>query len=428
MEKRGHSVLSILAFVFSLTIILAPLGLLFAIIDLVTRNPAKRHGFSIPAIVIGGIVTLIIVISVVSSVKDKKEKTDAYNAYIAEYSDAWETKKTDPPKADTENPDASYTSEATVEPVSVPTASPTPKPTAAPTATPTPKPTAAPTATPTPKPTAAPTKAPDKDRYVVGDTLYDDQVKIVYVASGVYKESNIYLQPKEGMKYIFLKFSFTNEGKSDESVSVYSFDAYADGYACEAYFGGEDMLSGSISSGRTITGCIYFSVPTDAKEVEIEYKVYSLFSSKTIRFLYEGEKDSGYTPEASVTRKDNAYAVGSEIEGSGIRMIYLSCEPYKSNNMFVQPKTGYHYVTLTLEIENTGKSDKTVTIYSFNCYADGAVCDQVYIRDDLLSATISPGRKVKGTVTFEIPDHAQIVEVEYEDNFWTNGKIVLTVQ
>lgn len=45
-------------------------------------------------------------------------------------------------------------------------------------------------------------------------------------------------------------------------------------------------------------------------------------------------------------------------------------------------------------------------------------------RDDNLGATISAGRKVKGTVTFEVPVDATVVEVEYLTNFWTSNRVV----
>jgi hypothetical protein len=69
-----------------------------------------------------------------------------------------------------------------------------------------------------------------------------------------------------------------------------------------------------------------------------------------------------------------------------------------------------------------------VSSFSFDCFADGSACDTVYYRDDDLSATISPGRKAKGTVTFEVPDDAKVIEVEYEDNYWTSSRITFTVQ
>ena len=44
--------------------------------------------------------------------------------------------------------------------------------------------------------------------------------------------------------------------------------------------------------------------------------------------------------------------------------------------------------------------------------------------DDALSASLSPGRKAKGTIAFEVPKDAQVIEFEFEDNFWTENKLV----
>ena len=56
--KRKISVLSIISFICSLSIILSPLGVILAIVDL-CRKSGKRKGFSIAALVIGGLFLLI---------------------------------------------------------------------------------------------------------------------------------------------------------------------------------------------------------------------------------------------------------------------------------------------------------------------------------------------------------------------------------
>lgn len=261
----------------------------------------------------------------------------------------------------------------------------------------------------------------------MGDILQDGNTQIVYVASGDYQSDNEFLQPKEGYKYIFLEFAFINTGKSDTSISFYSFDAYADGYSADMFYGSDDSLSATLSAGRSTTGKIYFEVPTDAKEIEVEYTP-NVFLDRKIKFIYEGNQDSGYVLEPNTARTDGAISVGGTYESSSLRISYLSCETYVSDNMFVQPKPGYHYVSLEFEFENLGSSDKLASSFSFDCYADGAACDSTYIRDDDLQATISAGRKAKGTVTFEVPDHAEVIEAEFNNNVWTSDRIAFTVK
>ena len=267
-----------------------------------------------------------------------------------------------------------------------------------------------------------------KTVYHVGDILQDGDTKIVYVASGPYESDNEYLQPKEGNKYVFLKLAFINESaKSDTSISSYSFNAFADGYACDMFFGGEEDLSATLSPGRSTIGFIYFEVPEDAEDIEVEYET-NVFTSDKINFVYDGEADSGFELEGDTTRTEGALSIGDSAQGTGLTVTYLSCEDYESDNMFVTPKEGCHFVSIELEFENTGERDQFITAASFDCYADGVACAQTYIRDDDLSATLSAGRKTKGTVTFEVPDDAEVVEAEYLDNIWTSGRITFTIQ
>lgn len=264
--------------------------------------------------------------------------------------------------------------------------------------------------------------------YYVGDILQDGDMKIVYMSSGEYSEDNEFMQSKEGYKYIYLQFAFENTStKSDNSISFYDFEAYADGYNVDMYYGGEEDLSATLSPGRVATGYIYFEIPMDSNDVEVEYET-NFFTQDKIYFRYEGEKDSGYIIEPNKTPTEGAYSVGDIIEMKGLNMTYLSCDIYISENMFVEPKPGYSFITCEFEFENTGESDESISSYSFDCYADGMSCNQTFIREDDLSATISKGRKAKGTVTFEIPDDATVVELEYNTNIWTSDRVVFTIR
>ena len=264
--------------------------------------------------------------------------------------------------------------------------------------------------------------------YHVGDILMDGDMRIVYMSSGEYTSDNDFLQPKDGYKYIFLQFSFENTSTTtDNSISFYSFNGYADGYEADMFYGGDDDLSATLSAGRNTTGTVIFEVPVDSKDIEIEYEP-NFFTQRKITFIYDGEQDSGYIPEANTTASADAFHVGDIVEAKNLRITYVSSDEYESENMFIQPKDGYHFVTCKFEFENIGSSDETVTAFSFDCYADGASCDQTLAGDDALSATLSAGRKTSGSVIFEVPDNASVVEVEYLTNYWTSNRIVFAVE
>lgn len=126
---------------------------------------------------------------------------------------------------------------------------------------------------------------------------------------------------------------------------------------------------------------------------------------------------------------DNEFSVGEIVETSYLRISYISAEEYVSDNEFIQPKDGHVFYKMDFEFENISDSDKYVSSWDFNCYADGYDMEQSYVLDSLdLDATLSPGKKTKGAVVFEVPEDAESVVLEYETNFWTENKIVFVVK
>ncbi|MEE5993874.1 MAG: DUF4352 domain-containing protein [Oscillospiraceae bacterium] len=263
--------------------------------------------------------------------------------------------------------------------------------------------------------------------YHVGDILQTKDLKIVYVASGEYISNNEFIQPKEGNKYIFLEFYCENISDTDENISSFSFDCYADGYACDATYFSENELSATLSAGRSTTGRVYFEVPINASEIQVEYEV-NMWNSEKVFFAFEGEQNSGFVPEENNAGAKEAFHVGDIVQTKDFNIAYLSCGEYTSDNMFITPKDGYHYIYCELECENISGSDQNVSYFDFDCYADGASCEAFYGMDDALSATISAGRKTKGTVAFEVPLNAQTVEIEFLTNYWTSDRIVFAYQ
>ena len=76
------------------------------------------------------------------------------------------------------------------------------------------------------------------------------------------------------MKYISVSFTFENTGKSDEYVSIYDFDCYADNSSCEQQFlpDDSDFINTNLSSGRNISFRTYYAVPIDSQSIELEYE------------------------------------------------------------------------------------------------------------------------------------------------------------
>lgn len=138
------------------------------------------------------------------------------------------------------------------------------------------------------------------------------------------------------------------------------------------------------------------------------------------------EKES----ENNETEKiDNVFSVGEFVETDTLKISFLSASDYSSNNMFIEPKDGYKFIRVEFEFENIGENDEAISsLINWSCYADDYSMEQSWCGDDVLDATISPGKKAKGAIYFEVPTDSEKIIVEYETNLWTEDKIIFEVQ
>lgn len=125
---------------------------------------------------------------------------------------------------------------------------------------------------------------------------------------------------------------------------------------------------------------------------------------------------------------DNIFYVGDVADTGKVNITFLSAEEYTSDNQFMQPKDGNIYYRIGFEVENTDSSDTYISSFDWECYADGYSAEQTYFDDESIDATLSPGKKTKGYIFFEVPSDAKEVVLEYETNFWTENKIIFVVK
>ena len=130
------------------------------------------------------------------------------------------------------------------------------------------------------------------------------------------------------------------------------------------------------------------------------------------------------------TTPEKEYTVGEIYQDGYIAIKYVSLnDNFTGYNKYATVKSGYKVIKADFEFENLSESDEYVSEYEFNCYADGYDCESFYsVEDRGLSATLSKGKKTKGSVYFEVPINAQLVEIEYETNVWTSEKVKFIVK
>lgn len=90
------------------------------------------------------------------------------------------------------------------------------------------------------------------------------------------------------------------------------------------------------------------------------------------------------------------------------------------------PNDGYKYIEVSFTYENSDNSDRYVSIYDFDCYADGTLCEQTYLfGGDFVNANLSSGRNVSFSTYYTVPIDSQNIELEYTSNVWTGEKKII---
>lgn len=125
-------------------------------------------------------------------------------------------------------------------------------------------------------------------------------------------------------------------------------------------------------------------------------------------------------------KTSEVFNIGDVVETDYLKITYLSANEYTDE--YFEPKDGYMYYKMDFEFENKSNSDQYVSSYDFECYADGYVVEQTWIQDESLDATLSKGKKVKGSVCFEVPSDAKEITLEYETDYWTDSKAIFKVK
>lgn len=128
------------------------------------------------------------------------------------------------------------------------------------------------------------------------------------------------------------------------------------------------------------------------------------------------------------SKDDGFLRVGDTLDDNGLKITYVSAEKWTGYNQYMEPKDGNIIIKLYFDAENESSVDRFISLYDFLCYADGSATDMYYSGADDLSLTLSKGRSGSGAVYFEVPADAEVVEVEYEVNIWTDRKAVFLVE
>ena len=137
------------------------------------------------------------------------------------------------------------------------------------------------------------------------------------------------------------------------------------------------------------------------------------------------------TKEETTAAATDKIEVGSTVSNKSVKITYKNCNSdFKKYSQYADIKNGHKVVQAVFDFENISETD--IILDGFACYADGVKCDSFYFVDDYsdpVLTTISAGRKLNdATVYYEVPENAELIELEYEADFWSGDKYIFIVK
>lgn len=134
------------------------------------------------------------------------------------------------------------------------------------------------------------------------------------------------------------------------------------------------------------------------------------------------------TTKTEEEQEEIIFGVGETAELNGVR---VTMTDYSESNgsEYNKPSDGNVFLLVEFLIENNTDSELTVSsLVSFEAYADdyalnyslAAVLEKE--TSNQLDGQIAAGKKMKGTIGYEVPADWQEVEIHYTDNVWSSSK------
>lgn len=125
-----------------------------------------------------------------------------------------------------------------------------------------------------------------------------------------------------------------------------------------------------------------------------------------------------------------AYKMGDLVDLDGKTIVVNDVAPYTSNNQFMVPKSGNKYMSVDLTLTNNSKDAFSYNVLNFRLQDDKdysydhAVSDQ---EPYLTVGAIQPGEKVRGFITYEIPQGNTPAKLIFTPGFLSTSQIIITL-
>lgn len=144
------------------------------------------------------------------------------------------------------------------------------------------------------------------------------------------------------------------------------------------------------------------------------------------------EKETPETPDAE-PEEPEFFKLGETVETSKVKATITDMSK-SDGSEFNTPGEGKEFVLIDVTIENISDDQELniSSILSFKAYVDDVTLNENLSAqieaDNTMDGTIAPGKKMTGTLGYEVPKDWKEIEIHFEPNVWKDVKIKWIVE
>lgn len=133
------------------------------------------------------------------------------------------------------------------------------------------------------------------------------------------------------------------------------------------------------------------------------------------------------TATSETVAEETTFGVGDTAEYRGVK-VTLNSITENTGSQFNKPTEGNVFLLVNFTIENNTDTDLVVSsMLSFDAYQDGystnmSLSALIEKSGEQLDGTIAPGKKMQGTIGYEVPATYTEFEINYQADVWSSKK------
>lgn len=173
----------------------------------------------------------------------------------------------------------------------------------------------------------------------------------------------------------------------------------------------------------------------DAKQKELEQREAELNSIQQQLDIKEQQsiKTADTQQSFSTPMPRDVFRQGESAQSKDIQVTLLGYRE-SNGNEWIKPADGKVFLQAEFEIVNNSNQDETISsIINFNAYCDDYSLEYSFgatAMDSVsqLDGTISPGKRLRGYIGWEVPKNWGNVEIHFTDNVWSDRKVKFLIE